>query len=83
MAAFGVLHHDGKISPGWWGWGGGGGERPPPFIYHHVQIRSLRPADRADRLTLFHFYPYVYSVANLKQNRPHRLCLSEPELLNF
>ncbi len=24
-----IFHHDGKIGPGWWGWGGGGALHPP------------------------------------------------------
>ncbi len=46
--------------------GEGGGCTPTPFhsSYHHVQSCSVRyaPAERSDTLTLFHLYPYVYSV---------------------
>ena len=44
----GVLHHDGKISPGWWV----GGARPPPFTISTIRYRVVvyAPAERADTL---------------------------------
>ncbi len=57
------FHHEGKISPGWWGWDA----RPLPFtiftityITHAVVVYA--PAERADSLPQFLFYPYMYSV---------------------
>jgi hypothetical protein len=55
-------HHDGKISPGWWG--GGGVERPPPFtpltIKYKVEVYA--PAERADTLNLLISTLYVLST---------------------
>jgi hypothetical protein len=47
------IHHEGKISPGWCGWGGA---RPPPFITFTVtsKVAVYAPAEWADTLTLFH-----------------------------
>jgi hypothetical protein len=57
-----TFSHDGKISPGWRGWGGG---RPPRFtlvtLTYKVAVYAL--ATRANTLTLFHYrYRYMYSV---------------------
>jgi hypothetical protein len=57
-------HHDGKISPDWWGWRC----KPVPFycIYHHVESCSVgyAPDERADTLPLFNLYTYMYSVGS-------------------
>jgi hypothetical protein len=37
-----TFHHDGKISPAWWGWGGGCTPPPVHFIYHHKQSCGVR-----------------------------------------
>ncbi len=45
--------------------GEGVGARPPPInpIYHHEQSCNVYvPSERADTLTLFLFYPYMYSM---------------------
>ncbi len=43
---------------------GGGGSRPYPFTIFTItyKVAVSAPAERADPLTLFHLYPYVYSV---------------------
>jgi hypothetical protein len=53
--------HDGKISPGWCGWGGA---HPSLFIKFTItyKVAVLAPAEWADILTLFHLYQYMYSV---------------------
>ncbi len=71
-------HHDGKISPGWWGWGV---HAHPPFhpITITYKVAVYAPAERADTLPLFHLYPYMYSVvwAISKQT-----CLSLRQLID-
>jgi hypothetical protein len=55
MAAFWrTLHREGKISPGWWGWGEHA--RTPPFITFTItsKVALYAPAEWADTLTLFH-----------------------------
>jgi hypothetical protein len=44
--------------------GRGGTYTPFHYIYHHVQSCNVRyaTAERADTLSLFLLYPYVYSV---------------------
>ncbi len=64
-------HHDRKISTG--------GCTPTPFhyIYHHVQSsQRIAPTERADTLTLFHLYPYIYSVVCKKTNVFANICHS-------
>jgi hypothetical protein len=53
---FGV-HHDGKISPGWWG--GGCTAHPPPFTLVTITytVAVYAPAERADTLPVFHLCP--------------------------
>jgi hypothetical protein len=55
-------HHDGKLSPGWLGWGVR--EHPPPFtistITYKVKVYAL--AESAGTLPLFLLFPYMYSV---------------------
>ncbi len=55
---------EGKISPGWWGWGGG--HAHPPIITFTLtsKVAVYAPAEWADTLTLFlfHLYQYMYSV---------------------
>ncbi len=47
-----TLHHDGKISPGWWGWRCM--STPFHYIYHHVQSCIVfTSAERSDTLPLF------------------------------
>jgi hypothetical protein len=63
-----TFHHDGKISPGWWGRGGGLHTSTPNlfhYIHHHVQSYRYAPAEQADTLALFHVYPYVLCGKNL------------------
>jgi hypothetical protein len=55
-----TFHHDGKICPGWSGWGC----TATPFsiyllftITYKVAVYAL--AERADTFPLFHLYPYV------------------------
>ncbi len=55
---------EGKISPGWLGWGGA---RPPPLITFTLttsKVAVYAPAEWADTLTLLHLYQYMYSVVN-------------------
>ncbi len=70
-----TFHHDGKISPGWWGWGV---HAPTPFhyIYHHVQSCGVQyvPADRVDTLPLLILYPYMYSVDVISISRAGHVC---------
>ncbi len=58
-----TFHHDGKISPGWCGWGGA---RPPPFTISTItyKVVAYPPAERAKTPPppLFLLYPYMYSV---------------------
>jgi hypothetical protein len=67
-----TFHHDGKICPGWWGWGVG--VRPPAFAISTITYKVVvyAPAERADTLPLFLFYTYMYSV-------PHITPDTEPE----
>ncbi len=48
-----TFSHEGKISPGWWGWGGA---RPPSLITFTItsKVAMSAPAEWADTLTLFH-----------------------------
>jgi hypothetical protein len=43
---------EGKVGPGWWGWGGA---RPPPLITFTItsKVAVYAPAEWADTLTLF------------------------------
>ncbi len=52
-----TVHHDGKISPGCWGWGEGA--RPSPFTLFTItnNVAVYAPAERADTLPVFHLYP--------------------------
>jgi hypothetical protein len=54
------------------GKGVGGGARPSPFILSTIanQVVVYAPAERADTLSLFLLYPYMYSVVLLY---PHPL----------
>ncbi len=56
-----TFHHDGKISPGWWGCGGA---RPPPFILFTIsyKVAVYAPAERADTPALFHLYPCILCI---------------------
>jgi hypothetical protein len=48
-----TFSHEGKISPGWWGWG----VHPhPPLITFTItsKVAVYAPAEWADTLTLFH-----------------------------
>ncbi len=58
-AAFCRTHHQGKISPGRWGWGCTAA--PFHYIYHHVQSCSVRSSweVRYTPPISFHLYPYV------------------------
>jgi hypothetical protein len=51
------IHHDGKISPGWWGWGGGASS--PPFTIFTITYKVVvyGPAERAGTFPLFLLYP--------------------------
>ncbi len=57
-----TFHHDGKISPAWWGWGC---TLPPPFTLSTITSKVVvyASAERSDNLPLFLLYPYMYSVA--------------------
>ncbi len=72
------FHHDGKISPGWWGWGVPTAH-PPPFtlstITHKVVV-VYAPAERADTLPLFLLYPYMYSGWGKLSNIPWELSIN-------
>jgi hypothetical protein len=57
-----TFHHDGKISPAWWGWGVH--VLPLSYIYHHKESCSERSNWEADTLPLFLLYPYMYSVVS-------------------
>ncbi len=55
-----TFHHDGKISPGWWGWG---------LLAHHFSLYLPSRTKlhctlqrRGQILPLIHLYPYMYSV---------------------
>jgi hypothetical protein len=42
-----------------------GGARPPPFtLFHSNKVAVSAPAERADTLTQFLLYPYMYSVVS-------------------
>ncbi len=61
-----TFHYNGKISPGWWGWGGGGTPTPPSLycIYHHG--KSVRSSwEGKYTLPLFLFHSYIYSVVDI------------------
>ncbi len=56
-----TFHHDEKISSGWKGWG-----CTPTSFFHSItiayKVSVYAPAERADTLPVFHFYPYMYYV---------------------
>ncbi len=51
-----TFHHDGKISPGWWGWGR---HAHPLSLYlpSRTKVTVYAPAERADTFPVFHLYP--------------------------
>ncbi len=59
------IHHDGNISPGWWG--SGMSAHPPTVILVIITYKGAvyAPGERANTLPLFHLYPYIYSVVSL------------------
>ncbi len=62
-----TFHHDGKISPGWWGvWGA----RSPPFTTSSItyKVVAYAPDEMADTLPLFLHYTYMYSVVKILCN---------------
>jgi hypothetical protein len=59
-----IFHHDCKTTPSLVG-GGGGAPHPHPFNLSTItsKVVGYAPAERADRLSLFLLYPYMYYVA--------------------
>ncbi len=59
-----TLHHDGKLSPDWWGGGGEWGARPPPLSLQlpsrTYKVAVYSTAEWADTLTLHS--PYFISI---------------------
>jgi hypothetical protein len=53
-----TFHHDGKISTGWLG----RGVHAHPLSLYLPSRTKLFPAERADILSIFLLYPYMYSV---------------------
>jgi hypothetical protein len=60
------FHHDGKISPGWRGWG----VHTHPLSTITYKVVVYAPPERADTLPLFILFPYMYSV-----NEPFKIFL--------
>ncbi len=57
-----TFHHDGKIGPGWWGWG----MHAHPLSLNLPSRPKLwcTPQLRGQTLPLYLLYPYIYSVEN-------------------
>ncbi len=51
------FHHDGKISPAWWGW----------RAHHRIQSWGVRSRWEGRYTPSFHLYPYMYSVAETRR----------------
>ncbi len=59
-----TFHHNGKLSPAWWGWGGGV-HADPLSLYlpsHTIVWCTLPLRGHADTLPLFLLHPYMNSV---------------------
>ncbi len=63
-----TFHHDGKISPAWWGWGAHA--RPPfHYIYLHVQSSNVR-SSREGRYTSPIFTLPLYILCGSNRGPP-------------
>ncbi len=60
-----TFHHDGKISPGWWGWGMHA--HPLLIYYHHVQSCSVRSSWEGGYTPSISSLPYMYILCNVSR----------------
>jgi hypothetical protein len=56
-----TFHHEGKIRPGWWGLG----VHAHPLSLHLPSPVKLQCTLKLSGQTLFHLYPYMYSVVSM------------------
>ncbi len=70
-----TFHHDGKISPAWWGWG----EHSLPLSLYLLSrvVGTLLPRGQIHS-SIFLLYPYMHSVGRLTG-----VCILSPNLYTF